>query len=783
MAKSASTKEYTTFVKGLITEASPLTFPENASLDEDNFELLRNGSRRRRLGIDYESGYAFKDTGLSSTLFSSVAVSSSLWESVNRKGDLNILVIQVGLKLYFYNADDNNISASPLNGGAAFNLYGDSSVIADTTSIFGKLVVTNGQKGFYVLTYDESTDTISAEGRILLVRDIWGVYESSPVNSRSGTLSGTHEYNLINQGWSQTYDFFFDLYYKVFKNLYGGKYPSNADIVHLGKIPGTFNEWNTTLITRSFLGNTPAPKGFSVIDAFRRSASRNAIFTGKSMVEYSTSLSGDPFAFTKYDNGAKVYDSGKRINSSSGLPSDSSTGGLTTTAAFAGRLWLASESASTTSGDKNSPDIGAHVFFSQVIDSEIKFGRCYQEGDPTSENDFDPVDSDGGAVRIPDISRIYKLISVGRSLVVLSENGVWEISGGESNFSATNIEVSKVSTVGPISKGSIINIEGNVIFWGEAGIYALSPDEVTGRLTAKNITEDTIQTLYNSISDIDKSNCVAVFDPPSRKVRWLYNDNSLYSNDTFKNRYNRELIYDLVLQAFYTNTIGELASNSPYLAGYILAPTFNIQSTTEDVTVGGVTVTVSGVDVTINVKTRTANTSRQKFLIIKPGTTYKFTIGNYSNTSFLDWETDDGTGVDSPAYLITGYELGGDTQRNKQAPYITCHFLRTESGFTTGAGGGLEPLTPSSCYLQARWDFSDSSASGKFSSEQQVYRYKRIYIPTAPSSVFDYGQEVITTKSKIRGRGRALSLKFRTEAGKDMHIYGWGISFTGGTNV
>lgn len=32
-------KVYRSFTKGLVTEASPLTFPENASIDERNFVL------------------------------------------------------------------------------------------------------------------------------------------------------------------------------------------------------------------------------------------------------------------------------------------------------------------------------------------------------------------------------------------------------------------------------------------------------------------------------------------------------------------------------------------------------------------------------------------------------------------------------------------------------------------------------------------------------------------------------------------------------------------------
>lgn len=57
MSRAETTKLYRTFVKGMITEASPLTYPEDASYDEDNMILYRKGNRSRRLGIDFEDGY------------------------------------------------------------------------------------------------------------------------------------------------------------------------------------------------------------------------------------------------------------------------------------------------------------------------------------------------------------------------------------------------------------------------------------------------------------------------------------------------------------------------------------------------------------------------------------------------------------------------------------------------------------------------------------------------------------------------------------------------------
>ena len=48
MAKQTQKAEVNNFVKGLITEASPINFPANASKSEENFELNKKGYRKDR---------------------------------------------------------------------------------------------------------------------------------------------------------------------------------------------------------------------------------------------------------------------------------------------------------------------------------------------------------------------------------------------------------------------------------------------------------------------------------------------------------------------------------------------------------------------------------------------------------------------------------------------------------------------------------------------------------------------------------------------------------------
>jgi len=92
---------FRSFVKGLITEASPLTFPENASIDEQNFVLNRDGSRSRRLGIDYESLYAKTSTGLTAADIQEGKQSFHRWDTPSGNSSIAIGVVRIKDKLWF----------------------------------------------------------------------------------------------------------------------------------------------------------------------------------------------------------------------------------------------------------------------------------------------------------------------------------------------------------------------------------------------------------------------------------------------------------------------------------------------------------------------------------------------------------------------------------------------------------------------------------------------------------------------------------------------------------
>lgn len=80
----------------------------------------------------------------------------------------------------------------------------------------------------------------------------------------------------------------------------------------------------------------------------------------------------------------------------------------------------------------------------------------------------------------------------------------------------------------------------------------------------------------------------------------------------------------------------------------------------------------------------------------------------------------------------------------------------------------------SSCLVQAQWEWTTSADSGRWGTEFQAYRFRQPFLTNSGDSI-SYAYSVITTRNKIRGKGRALSLKFRTEPGKDLKLLGWNL--------
>ena len=110
------------------------------------------------------------------------------------------------------------------------------------------------------------------------------------------------------------------------------------------------------------------------------------------------------------------------------------------------------------------------------------------------------------------------------------------------------------------------------------------------------------------------------------------------------------------------------------------------------------------------------------------------------------------------------------------------HFKQTEREAVLDGDGNTVADNPSGCFVQAQWDWANHSNSGKWGQTFQAYRLQRPYILEAGQPI-NYGHEVVTTKSRLPGRGKALSLYIQSDGDKDFYLYGWSIRFTGDSNV
>lgn len=488
--------------------------------------------------------------------------------------------------------------------------------------------------------------------------------------------------------------------------------PINLFYSALGRYPGNNKQWWSAraptdddtagvkqgdflpaVLDKSFTGNMLAPRGHFVLEAFNKDRS---------------AVSG-------------VAD----------LPVEKVRERPPTVAFFSGRAWFACEST---------------VYYSQLLTDKTKAGLCYQEADPTSEEISEPIATDGGVIPIPEANKIIRLMPKDGGIMVLALNGVWYITGTSSGFSALDISVNKVSPIGCRSPHSIVDTEGPVFWWSDVGIMGATQASgqfgpIPGRFERTNIAETTIQTLYNDISNPVKEDVRAVYDQKANTILWLYRD-----DDFPAGQYNRVLLYDLSLQAFYPWKFSEIGGDTgPKVKGF-----YRSERTAEY----GVTTDIPPTQI--------------EFLVVEGD---RLRVAQTNSKQFVDWYSYDSVGVNYDSFIETGYELFDDAMRDKNITYLFTYLKRTEEEWV---GGKLD--YPSSCEMTVKFDWASGSHSGKWTTPIQVYRHSKTSFSP------DTGFGLVISKNKIRGNGKSLQFRFGTsEAGKDFDLHGWSIAVSGNT--
>ena len=589
------------FTGGLKTEFTGLNFPENSCTAVDNCVFSIVGDVLRREGINFEANNV-----LNSVVSSGDAINQYRWKNAGGDGQTEVLVVQVGGTLYFFKSSASTI-ASPLSAQilvstvtiSTFLAQGSSNVVTGVECQFsdgnGYLFVYHPYCDPFYCTFNAGT--ITPMVITVQTRDFNGIYEPGvPANFRPLTLTPEHNYNLVNQGWIQgnpwsatsttaitftggaktivlspasiagisngegiqitgvtaggfplsiigtvssysTPDLVFNLT-TVYSGTVGatysgitwsvspynlgvittffndvGVYPSNADIWWEYKdSSGVFNP--STTLSNVTLANANAPQGHILLNAFNQTRSATSGITGLTNVTTTTRPQ--------------------------------------TGAWFQGRVWYAGvNAAQPATGDAQFYTWSENLYFSQIISDVTDFGNCYQYNDPTDENLFEILPTDGGVITIQGSGAIYKLFPIQNGMLVFAANGVWFITGSSGiGFSATDYVVTKISAVQSISGISIVDVNGLPIFWNEEGIYAVEPTQKQGYGLAVNpLTVGTILSFYNQIPLASKQFARGAYNPVTYIVQWTYRS-TVETSVTTRYQYDSMLSLNIFNKAF-----------------------------------------------------------------------------------------------------------------------------------------------------------------------------------------------------------------------------------------
>lgn len=591
---------------------------------------------------------------------------------------------------------------------------------------------------------------------------------SENITLRPLVLTSEHVYNLRNQTWARpradwdiatNFDPIGSFRYRSATQ----RFPSNADTVNPFLYANTAATTGDKELTRFHAedcvknpyGNTRAPMGYFIIDALERGVSRKERLTA---------------LYDQHSNLIYNYEE---------LPNDTTPGGVSLVESFAGRIFYAGFSGEVVDGDNNSPKLSSYILYSQLVEDVSDINSCYQKNDPTNKDLSDLLDTDGGFIRLDSAYGINGLVNVGGVLVVFGANGVWTITGGNNyGFTATNYMVKKISNYGCISTGSIVQVDSSIFYFGNDGIYVVSKNQF-GDYLVNNVSNTTIQSFYNSIDSTQLMKVDGVYDEYEKKIKWIIYNNGSTTNETIV------FSLDTILNAWEKHSIKKLGGNRyPLLVGSFSTNPFKLISNANDVYVDADPVLVSADQVVVDEVSTETNVRGTKYLVITDvsgNINYNFAL--FTDADHYDWKSIDGTGVDAKSFLLTGQLIQGDFQRNKSVVYLTMHFNKTETGFTTDSGGDFVPTNQSSCLVQSRWNWTDLNSSGKWGTQFEAYRIRRPYMTTTIDSTYDDGYPVVETRSKLRGIGKVLSLYMESQPGKHCEVLGWSMIVKENGNV
>lgn len=713
MPRQAASSFQNNFIGGFVTQATALDFPENAAFDQDNVVFSEIASAQRRPAFEFENNAIFLTESRAQ-----LAQTTFLWKNVAGDGNINIVVQQNGGTLHFY----STASALSLSAGLSANTislssFGASGAVSDNfnqnecqfSSGLGYLFVVHPFCDPFYIKYN-SDGTFTSNIIPFTIRDVFGIVEAGNIDNRPSSLTDNHKYNLVNQGWDNAK-------IATMHTALSTTYPSNADVWWVFKDSTNIFNPSATLASTS-RGSTPAPQGYFRLNPWNTSRASTALAQANQVL----TLTGV-------------------VDETSGIARPS------VTEFHAGRVWYTGVSAQ---------GYNTRIYVSKVIEKPTDFGYCCAQDDPTCEDLFDSLATDGVIISIPQAGTIYRLVSLGATLLVFGANGVWAITGSQGiGFTSTDFSVNPVGYTRSVSGTSFVIVDNTVVWWNLTGINAVVNDPSKG-LMIKSLSDEKIKSFF--IDDIPSSSkrfARGAYNPRTHQIFWLYTSADP-ADITSTYTYDKVLCLNTLIQAFYTWTVptGTVALNSVIT----FEGTGSVTGTNNvvDNSVNQIVDNLGNNVITFGFSKTTIQTTT-KFLCSFPNAgSHKFTFAEVFNPSYMDWFQHDNAGIDYDSFFTTGYLIKTQGERRFQTNYI---FI-----FNDLSAGAVNAYT-----FQTLWNYGNSGNTGLWTQRQTIQQ-----TVTHAETNYDAGRR----RLKVRGSGTAVQFKFSSVSGKPFNIIGWSTADT-----
>lgn len=494
----------------------------------------------------------------------------------------------------------------------------------------------------------------------------------------------------------------------------------------------------------------------------------------------------------------------------------------TTVDFFAGRAWFA--------GDVKNPN---NVYFSQVVINDGDLEKYHQFADPFDTADPAIVADDGGVIAFQGAGLVKRLITLGTSIFVCSNTGIFQVTGPNAAFKATDFTTFTVLKDGVDGPENVVAVDDEFIIFGQDTVWRSTIQDslsvtTSGQAAFKSLSENRIETLYTAIPTASKSAARALYNPSERRVYYFYNksatdfDNSYgslqqpgYTKDVLilDTRFQDDILPTeqqqklrrTVKGAFFTYEFDDGANSAlPYIACPFISP--DVPAIDETVVATGGTVTNSSA---VEVVAAGSPQSQDTILCLamrrsESGSSaiIEAAFSTLNTTALKDWNSSSTYAIAYESPIFCGLQTGGDALHNKSLTYLHLVFERVEGGVLDVDG---VDLTPGGCFMAISWDYATNrqapghsnfynqvtnssgvDISAGSDSTNLVYSIdpkRQVYIPARytnsliGASDTDYSH--VYYKHRVRGRGKAFQILFLNDRDKDYNLIGWAEQFHG----